>query len=405
MNDARPKPAPVSATPMKVEVVADEKYKYNALAPVGSVGTLKALLEGQKGALLALLPKHVTPERLFRMLLVAVNRSPDLLECTQTSIVESVGRAAELGLDISGTLQEAWIIPFNNKIKDASGREIWAKQATLMPGYRGLAKLARQSGEVASLQAHVVKEHDDFELVYGTGDAPRLRFAPLLRGPRGATVSVYAHIKLISGEDLIDWMSVEDVEKVRAKSKQPNSLMWKDHWDEGARKTVFRRLAKWAPLSAEKANKFHEAVAAADVEFDIDKMASAIQVPEEQTSLPPRLSELSAEAAPAPAAAGEAAGQTNEPAPTDDGQQALLPDAAPEPSAPTEEYVKEAIAPADKKKPWKIVFTSSGTLSTFDEKVVRVAEAAVDRGVPVRLTTLKSGKFTNIATLVLAEPS
>ena len=73
--------------------------KYDAQAPIKSVSNLRSLLERQEDSLAALLPKHVTPERLLKTLFLAVNRQPELLECTQASLMESVNRAAELGLD------------------------------------------------------------------------------------------------------------------------------------------------------------------------------------------------------------------------------------------------------------------------------------------------------------------
>lgn len=275
MSDAQQKPAPPKPV-MVTEEQALEKYTYRPMDKVGSVGTLKALLQAQERSLAAVLPKHLTPDRLFKTLLIAVNRQPDLLECTQSSIVLAVGQAAELGLDVSGTLQEAFILPFNNNLAKKGETPRWVKQAQLIPGYRGLARLARNSGEVVKIEARVVKANDFFELEFGS--TPRLVFRPLLRGDRGKTLSVYAFVKLASGEEVVDWMTAEDVEKIRRMSKQPESLMWRDHWDEGARKTVFRRLSKWLPLSPEKAQKFLEAVTAADAEFDLDAFAQALVV-------------------------------------------------------------------------------------------------------------------------------
>lgn len=259
------------------QALARSEYKYQALAPIGSMGTLKALLEGQRASLLALLPRHLTPDRLFRTLLVAANRMPDLLKCTQASIVDSVGRAAELGLDVSGTLQEAWILPFRNKVKytDAKGikREDVLLQATLIPGYRGLAKLGRQSGEVSKIEANAVKEHDHFEIEYGSN--AKLVFRPKTSGDRGRTIGCYAYIRLKDGQELVDYMTFDDIERIRRMSKQPNSLMWTQHWDEGGRKTVFRRLSKWAPLSAEK---FRMAIDTADVEYDLQGLAQSVEI-------------------------------------------------------------------------------------------------------------------------------
>ena len=49
----------------------------------------------------------------------------------------------------------------------------------------------------------------------------------------------------------IDFMDVGEIEKIRNTSKQPNSLMWREHWNEGAKKTVLRRNVKMVRISTE----------------------------------------------------------------------------------------------------------------------------------------------------------
>lgn len=261
------------ATSEKNVTPATEPEKVTAIAvrpydQIGSVGTLRSLLEPRLGSLTAVLPKHVTADRLMKTLLIAVNRNPDLLLCTQESMLQAISQAAELGLDISGTLGEAWLIPFNNKIKftDSAGKaqEKWAKQATFMPGYRGIAKLMRQSGEVSRIEADVVYAEDTFE--FERGLTPKLRHVPNFNvEDRGKVLGAYAVIGFRNGDSQIDFMSVQEIEKVRKKSKQPNGQLWTEHWNEAAKKTVFRRASKLAPLSSEKVNM---AIQASDEEFE-----------------------------------------------------------------------------------------------------------------------------------------
>jgi recombination protein RecT len=46
-------------------------------------------------------------------------------------------------------------------------------------------------------------------------------------------------------------MTSDEVEVIRSKSKAAKSGPWVNHWDEMAKKTVFRRLSKWIELSPE----------------------------------------------------------------------------------------------------------------------------------------------------------
>lgn len=251
--------------------------RYDAMAPVGNASGLKRLLETQKDGIRQALPRHVTPERLIKTLLVAANRVPDLLKCTQASVLETINRAAELGLDLSGTLGEAYPVPFNNKIKskDDNGREVerWAMQCQLIIGYRGLAKLARQSGEIKRIEAEIVCENDHF--VFRKGLTATLEFEPLLRGERGACIGAYSLVEFKDGGVQYDFMSRDQIEKVRAVAKSKDSPAWRNHWEEMAKKTVFRRVAKWLPLSTEK---FVAAVEHDNSQVDLDEVMSVERV-------------------------------------------------------------------------------------------------------------------------------
>jgi recombination protein RecT len=83
------------------------------------------------------------------------------------------------------------------------------------------------------------------------GDDAKIVHEPFLDGDPGQVRGAYAIIKLANGEVLREWMGAADIEKTRAISKAPNSLMWTKFYGEGCRKTVLRRCAKAAPMAAE----------------------------------------------------------------------------------------------------------------------------------------------------------
>lgn len=271
-------PAPTNALVQNGDGGAVERVKYDPLAPIGSAASMKTLLERNQASIAALLPKHVTPERLIRTMLVAANRNPDLLRCTQASLIESIMRAAELGLDLSGTLGEAYIVPFKNKVTSKDPvtkmvREVYLDQAQMIPGYRGLAKLARQSGEIRRIEAEVVHEKDLFE--YQKGTSFICNYKPHLGDDRGRAIGAYALVEFKDGGIQADFMTRGDVEKVRAIAKSKDSPAWRNHWDEMAKKTVFRRLSKWLPLSSDK---FRAALEQDNVDFDLDALTPTIEV-------------------------------------------------------------------------------------------------------------------------------
>jgi recombination protein RecT len=251
-----------------------KRREYVPTAPVGSTGGLKSLMEMAKDSIAQALPRHVTPERLIKTMLVAANRNPMILECTQASVFETISRAAELGLDLSGTLGEAYPVPFRNSVKDSKGN--WQKlmQLTLIIGYRGLEKLCWQSGEVTMIDAEVVYEKDHF--VFKKGFEPVLEFEPSLSGDRGEPLGAYALIITKNGGRMARFMPSSDIEKVRQAAVSKDSPAWKNHWDEMARKTALRRVLKDAPLSTEKLVK---AMEIDDANYDFARAAMEDRTP------------------------------------------------------------------------------------------------------------------------------
>ncbi len=246
------------------------KYEYRATAPVERLGNLKSLLEAQRGAIGRVIAKHVTPERLATMLLTAATKDPGILKCTQESIFRVAVTAAELGLDISGTLGHAYVVPFNNKVGDK-----WVSTATLIIGYRGLAQLARNTGGVARIEANVVCANDAFEFEQGTQFV--LRFRPAT-GERGKAIGAYALVQFTDGTFQAEYMNRDDIEAVRSMAKSGNSPAWSKSWGEMARKTVFRRLAKWLPLSPERDANLLKAMEVDDADYEHEEKRARREV-------------------------------------------------------------------------------------------------------------------------------
>lgn len=216
--------------------------------------TLKHLLDRQESAIQAILPKHMTADRLIKTALVAVNKVPALLDCTPMSVLKATMEAAELGLDFTGNLGQAYLVPFNCKVQVNGQPDRWEMQATFMPGYRGLITLARRSGEIRAIEARLVYAGDEFTLEYGL--EPKMVHNPCLdAAKRGKPVHVYAiaRFKEEGVDPQCEVMTHGEVEHIRSKSKAKNASAWTNDWGEMARKTVVKRLSKYLPLSPELA--------------------------------------------------------------------------------------------------------------------------------------------------------
>src|SRR5262245_6000224 len=108
-----------------------------ALTPQSTkIETLRATLQSPAmiEQLRTALPKHVTPERLARIVLTELRRVRGLADCTPQSLFGAVMTCAQLGLE-PGVLGQAWIIPYKG-------------EATLVVGYRGLVALAWRSAQI-----------------------------------------------------------------------------------------------------------------------------------------------------------------------------------------------------------------------------------------------------------------
>lgn len=206
-------------------------------------GNVAAFFEANKSSIAAVLPKHITPDRLMKVALHAIRTTPALQDCTVKSLFGAVVQASQLGLEPNTILGHAYLVPFKN-------RKTGATDVQLIAGYKGLVDLARRSGQIESIAAHAVYEQDDFEFCYGLDE--RLAHRPYMRGDRGEIIAFYAVAKLKGGAHAFEVMSKAEVDQVMKASQSRGQWgPWKDHYPEMGRKTAVRRLSKYLPLSIE----------------------------------------------------------------------------------------------------------------------------------------------------------
>ena len=211
----------------------------NANAPA-QLDTVTSLLALQFKAIKSALPRHMTPERMCRVALNTIRRTPALLDCAPETLVAAIVEASSLGLEIDMRGQ-AYLVPFQNK---NTGR----REVQLIPGYKGLADLAFRSGRVSGIFAEVVCENDRFK--FSLGLDPVLEHTPCLE-ERGRLVAVYAVARIKDADPQFVVMGRGDVERVKRASKASRSGPWAEWEEEMWKKTAIRRLCKLLPLSPE----------------------------------------------------------------------------------------------------------------------------------------------------------
>lgn len=192
----------------------------------------------------AVLPSHMTFERLLRSIMIAVQVNPAILNCKPETILLSAYRAAELGLECSGGVKgDGYLVPYKDRCE-------------FVPGYRGLIDLARRAGDYIEFYVDVVRRNDKYTLRKGTDGVCSHEPMIATEEERGDPIFVYAVAKTREGACQWDYMLYADVLKIRNASagwrSKGEGSVWGQYPIEMAKKTMLRRLMKLLPLSSEK---------------------------------------------------------------------------------------------------------------------------------------------------------
>lgn len=215
----------------------------------------RSLLQRAQPGLAAVAARHLPPERLLRLALSAASRMPDLLLCSSQSLLVGLMHCATLGMEPNTPMGHCYLLPFRNS-------RTGTHEATFVLGYKGAVALAWRSGEVQSLDAAVVRKQDKF--LWKRGLNAVLEHEPDLLASQddreNPIIAAYGIVTMKSGGKLVEVMSREEVENVRARSRSGQSGPWVTDYARMACKTVLKSALRLAPMSAE----FEQAVLADD---------------------------------------------------------------------------------------------------------------------------------------------
>ena len=215
------------------------------------------------------LPRHISPDRMLRVIALACQKTPDLQKCELVTLMGAFLICASLGVEPNTPLGHAYLIPFKRRRK-VNNRWQDSYEVQLIIGYRGYIDLARRSGRLVAIHADVVYEGDEFSFEYGSN--MHLRHVP--RGSREGRQPIwaYCHARLEDGE-AFDVLPYDEVLRIRDGSqgymaaltaledaeannepwrrKAYDTSPWIAHQHEMAAKTMVRRMAKMLPMSIE----------------------------------------------------------------------------------------------------------------------------------------------------------
>src|SRR3990167_4398559 len=122
--------------------------------------------------------------------------------CSPSSVRLCVLQSLELGLIPSGTMGDAYLVPFKGV-------------ATLVPGYRGLSRLAQESGAARNVRATEVYRGEVF--VCEEGSEAKIIHIPDLEKrthEKKDVIAVYAIATLADGSEIREVCSVAEIDRV-----------------------------------------------------------------------------------------------------------------------------------------------------------------------------------------------
>lgn len=219
-----------------------EQNQQQAPQPNALVHQVKivAELNRYKSAFEQALPRHITADRLARISLTALRKTPKLYGCTLDSFIGAILTAAQLGLE-PNVQGQCYLIPYK-------------QECTFVPGWRGLMDLVSRTGR-AMAETHPVYDGDLFEYEYGSKAFVRHKPGKFF-GDEKALIYTYA-IGRVKGMEDFPTLEVWDVDRLRA-HRNRNNKVGDDHysfkhWEMYARKIPLLQVIKYLPSSIELA--------------------------------------------------------------------------------------------------------------------------------------------------------
>jgi recombination protein RecT len=200
----------------------------------------------------AVLPPHISPQRFTRTALTAVQLNPMLLACDRRSLFNALQKCANDGVVADG--RQAVILHYkdNNPNSPTKGQLV-AQYQIMVDGMRDRFV---NSGQFKEVDAEVVRD-DDVEFKYYIDEnGPHLMHVP--GDGNGKIIKAYARALLKDGGKVIRVMSAADINRRRAVSKAKDGPMWREWYDEAAKKTVLRNLYKRLPSASDDLDRLVE---------------------------------------------------------------------------------------------------------------------------------------------------
>lgn len=225
-------------------------------------------------------------QRFISSVVSAVQGNQALSECTNSSILSAALIGHSLKLPQSPQLQMFYLVPYNNKKKDANGKEVTVKEAVFQLSYRGYLQLAMRSGSYKHINACDIREG---ELKSYNPITEEYVFDAITDFEKRQTLPVvgyYAYFEMTNGYKKELYWSKEQMEAHAKKysmsyRKGWNNSFWATDFDAMALKSMIRQLiSKWGMMSVDMETAYQHDMS---VEDENGNLSYIDNVPDEPT--------------------------------------------------------------------------------------------------------------------------
>lgn len=205
-----------------------------------------------------------------------------LQSCKPQMVIAEALRAATLRLPLNKALGFAYIVVYNNNVKNADGSFSKVPTPTFIPGYKGYIQLAMRTGQYRTINADYVYEGELRKVNKLSGE---IAFDGEKKSDK--IVGYFCYFELLNGFNKTLYVSVEDmaayakryspsipknttVEMLIAKANDgivSKKVGWEGNFNDMALKTTIRRLlSKYGYLSVEMQNALSKDVEEQEME-------------------------------------------------------------------------------------------------------------------------------------------
>lgn len=194
---------------------------------------MKMVLQQLQPKIEEVINSHLTPERLTRVVMLEITRTPKLKECSVQSFATSIMQCAMLGLEPGGAMGFVHLIPRGGKV-------------TVQIGYKGWCELARRSGKVSGLNAGVFYTQEIERGLFEASNEPayiKHKWAHDVSKSDADLAGAWAVAKMNDGSQVQVILTRADLEKRMKKAMGGGkSGPWRDDFSAMCRKSAIKAL-------------------------------------------------------------------------------------------------------------------------------------------------------------------